>query len=252
MCCFSQPVISVNSTKIFARPAVNERQYIVYSMALEAKNELAMILPLPIKQGGAEPDFDFINLRDYANFFDDLLLGFPERPTVSDRSASNDNIPASAGILVVYQVGDFEASFVPTLKDFSRLDPRFRILPSSWAKLPQYKTYGFAVFKLKAGAHTVHPMAFAFARRDPTKLFFPTVHIHDGKVHSEADFDHLLYAQPRLPEVLEFQGWRESESPAKNFVKIDKARGIISGDDHCYQKILKGHLPNKDTWLASV
>ena len=250
MCCFSQPVVSVNSTRIFTRPAVNGRQYLVYSMALEAEKDLAMILPLPVKPSENEADFDFIDLKDYANFFDDLLVGFPVPPNLNESKSLGHSAPIPQGILKVFEVGDFEASFVPTLKDFSRLDKRFQIPPSSWAKLPQYKTYGFAVFKLKAGAHTVHPMAFAFLRNDPAKLFFPTVHIHDGKVHTAAEFDHVLYAQPRAPESLDFRGWRESETPAKNFMKIDKVKGIISGDEHCYQKFLTGNLPNQDTWLA--
>lgn len=31
--------------------------------------------------------------------------------------------------------------------------------------------------------------------RSPDKLFFPTIHIHDGQVHDAADFDHYLYYQ---------------------------------------------------------
>ena len=41
----------------------------------------------------------------------------------------------------------------------------------------------------------MHPMAFEFPRCDPNYLFFPTVHVHDGRVHSKAKFDHALYCQ---------------------------------------------------------
>ena len=211
-----------------------------------------MILPLPIKQGG-EPDFDFINLKEYPSIFDDLILGFPAPQSLFESLGAYDSLSSiPMGTLVIYDVGDFEASFVPTLKDFSRLDKRFQIAPGTWAKLPQYQNYGFAVFKLKVGAHKVHPMAFAFARADATRLFFPTVHIHDGKVHLKAEFDHVLYAQPRPPEFLKFIDWRESATPAKNFVKIEKTRGIVSGEDHCYQKTLVGNLPNRDVWLSKL
>jgi hypothetical protein len=46
----------------------------------------------------------------------------------------------SASKLEVIQVGDFEASFVPTVKDFSRLDERFR-LPSAVWDLPNRDTF---------------------------------------------------------------------------------------------------------------
>ena len=48
MCCFSRPVTSVSSTKIFARDAGGGRQHLVYSMNYKAAEDLAMVLPLPV------------------------------------------------------------------------------------------------------------------------------------------------------------------------------------------------------------
>src|SRR5205807_9271838 len=187
MCCFSKPVISVSSTNIFARPAENGRQFLVYSMNIRAKYDLAMILPLPVKTPANEKDVQFIELKSYPDFFSDMEKGFPRPPskegvTLLSGTRAGDHVEK----LEVIQVGNFEASFVPTVNDFSRLDERFRLPKDTWSKLPAYKTYGFAVFKLKPGAMTVHPMAFSFPRKDPVTLFFPTVHIHDGKVHKDA------------------------------------------------------------------
>ena len=53
----------------------------------------------------------------------------------------------------MHDVGEFEASFVANIGDFSRLDRRFRIALEVWAELPTYADYGFAVFKLK-GFHS--------------------------------------------------------------------------------------------------
>jgi len=90
MCCFSQPVRSVHSTNIFARPADERRQFLVYSMTLEARKELAMILPLPVKTPAAENDVEFIDLQGYPNFFTDLEQGFPKQRNHNpiDESAS--------------------------------------------------------------------------------------------------------------------------------------------------------------------
>jgi hypothetical protein len=60
------------------------------------------------------------------------------------------------------------------VKDFSRLDERFRLPVDTWNQLPAHHDYGFAVFKLKPGVATVHPMAFSFPRRDQKTLFFHT------------------------------------------------------------------------------
>ena len=250
MCCFSQPVISVSATNIFARAGTDGRQLLAYSMTVNADKELAMVLPLPVKAATDEPDVSFIDLSGYPDFFADLRRGFPVPASISSFGCSRSVPARSAAPLKVLSVGKFEASFVPAMKDFSRLDERFRIADGAWNKLPQYHDYGFAVFKLRSGEVTVHPMAFSFPRRDARNLFFPTVHIHDGEVHPKADFDHVLYCQPREQEPLQVRDWRESPGNAGRFMKADKAKGLIAPAQHCYQKTLHGLLPNRDTFIA--
>lgn len=159
--------------------------------------------------------------------------------------------PASAPTLEVVNVGDFEASFVPTVADFTRLDERFRLPAGTWDKLPAYRKFGFAVFKLKKGTATIHPMAFSFPRANPDILFFPTVHIHDGEVHETAHFDHVLYCQAGSREQLALGAWMESHDPAGKFVKKDKAGDVIEAERHVYKRNLWGDLPNQDTILIT-
>ena len=61
MCCFSKPVDVVADTNIFARAAKNGRQFLVYSMRFNAKEDLAMILPIPTPKDSAEDAVKFIN-----------------------------------------------------------------------------------------------------------------------------------------------------------------------------------------------
>ena len=253
MCCFSQPVRSVSSTNIFARAGDNGRQFLVYSMSLDARDALAMILPLPVKTPAGEKDVQFINLKDYPEFFDDLRSGFPTAPAPDSAGIfSRGAVPAAAAPLEVVQVGDFEASFVPAVKDFSRLDERFRLPENAWKDLPAYSDYGFAVFKLKSGTQRIHPMAFSFPTRD-TRLFFPTVHIHDGKVHNRAKFDHTLYCQPHGEQHLSLGSkWEESTSHARRFMKLSKSKSILEADQHCYRRELHGSLRNQDTFVSNA
>jgi len=246
MCCFSRAVQSVSATNIFARPAENGRQFLAYSMTLNAREALAMVLPLPVQADSGEQAVTFINLKDYASFFTDLRGGFPMPIPMSLTTRSS--APAKLKLEVI-QVGSFEASYVPTVNDFSRLDERFRLPPGTWEKLPAYRAYGFAVFKLKPGAATIHPMAFTFPRANRSSLFFPTVHIHDGKVHGTARFDHALYCQPGPEEKLALTGWLESRRPLGSFMKTDQAKGLIDGERHAYLMELHGDLPNRDTLL---
>ncbi|MDB6058023.1 MAG: hypothetical protein JWO95_1867 [Verrucomicrobiales bacterium] len=251
MCCFSRPVKEVSSTNIFARSDGLHRQFIVYAMSIETETDVAMILPLPVKVPAGERDVTFINLKDCPEFFERMSEGFPilEAPVSLGLSVVTDGVAKTA--LKVMQVGDFEASFVPTVKDFARLDDRFRIAPDVWKKLPGYDDHGFAVFKLKPGAAHIHPMAFSFPRRDNSRLFFPTVHIHDGQVHIFAEFDHNLYCQ-RNDDDLNLLDWDESHGHAASFMPIEKTKILIAPDQHCYRRVLSGVRPNRDTWLTSA
>ncbi len=248
MCCFSGPVKSVSATNIFARMGETGRQFIVYSMTVNMAKPLAMVLPIPIKKGSDEKAVRFIDLKDYQNFFGDLDSGFP-RPLPTNSIVFGDSaVPASAHILEVVQVGNFEASFVPTVKDFNRLDQRFQLPPELFAKMPDYQHFGFVVFKLKPGSQTVHPMAFEFPSAQE-KLFFPTVHIHDGKVHARAKFDHVLYCQPSESASLKLVDWEESPKHASRFMNLKKSAGLIVADEHCYKRELRGLLANHDTFV---
>ena len=250
MCCFSGPVDRVADTSIFARSVENGRQILVYAMTISTRNDVAMILPLPVPPGSAEDAVRFISLKEYPDFFKDLKKGFPE-PVSRSLMPTKSAPPAAAtpAKLEVVQVGEFEASFVPTVKDFSRLDARFRLPDQTWEQLPATKDYGFAVFKLKPTATEVHPMAFEFPRVNPKQLFFPTVHIHDGKVHAKAAFDHALYCQKRDGEKLSLPDWRESDVTAGQFMKTSKAAGVLDAARHCYLKEVRGERKNEDVVL---
>ena len=250
MCCFSGNVTFVRGTRIFARITEVGRQAIVYQMEFGAKQDLAMILPLPVAKGADEKAVKFIDLSGYPAFFDDLNSGFPV-PRSRD-NLSNPAPEAAGGVLTVEKVGSYEASFVPAVKDFGRLDPRFRLPADAWKALPQYADHGFAVFKLKPGEQKVHPMAFTFPTRHPEQLFFPTVHIHDGKVHPQEDFDHALYCQVARTGLFGMLRWQESERLASSFMKPDKAQQLIVADAHVYRRSLVGKMKNEDIILSAA
>jgi hypothetical protein len=219
-------------------------------MSIAAREELAMVLPIPVKAKSGEDAVRFINLKNYPTIFVALEAGFPTPPSKSGGPRPTAAFPTLALSLTVHEVGDFQASFVPAISAFSRLDKRFQLPAGSWEKLPQFRTYGFAVFKLKPGTKTIHPMAFSFSRANAKELFFPTVHIHDGEVHPKADFDHVLYCQRNRGESFRLSNWRESPQLAKNFVEVAKSQKIVDSEQHCHRLQLQGSLKNADTILT--
>jgi hypothetical protein len=259
MCIFSGPVYGVTRTHIFGRLSGNGTQFIVYSMSLLSDSDVAMILPLPVGSHDERTALRFINLEDYPEFFEDLSAATKGRPA----SASTRSI---APTLEVHQVGAYEASFVPTLDAFDRLDARFRLPRAVWDDLPQYADYGFAVFQLRVAGHgrrratTFHPMAFEFVTRHPDVLFFPTVHVHNGSVEPYARFRHDLYLQDARTEprsrggrMVSFGGYPQlvtvSTRPAGQFMSVEDTKGVVDAEQPCFNLALGGEFKNADVFF---
>lgn len=257
MCCFTRPVELVERTRIYAR-AQGERELVVYEARLAAVGDLAMVLPLPVAEGAGQDAVSFVDLRSSPAFFRALEYAF----RTEELSAQASRQPPTKGLLPVQQVGAFEASFVPTARDFDRLDPRFSLPSAFWSSVPAVRGFGFVVFKLRgevaspgftdrllgrvprAVAKDLHPMAFWFPRRDRERLFFPTLHVHDGAMHADASFDHVLYAQggPSVP------GWETSRFGFRDGMSGSGRELVLDGPGQ--RSTLVGRLPNRDTWIA--
>ncbi len=249
---FSAPVESVTETRIFARSLPEGRQVLVYRMKLSAKKDVAMILPIPVKPASGDKAVQFVDLARYPTMLWDMEALFPEQDQYLSPAAEAVNPFASGGDepLAVENVGAYEASYVPSLADFTRLDERFRLPSGVWDQMPFYSDFGFVVFKFRQVDAEIHPMAFAFPRKDSARLFFPTVHVHDGQVHDKEDFDHILYCQKIPGDSFALTNWQESSGLPADSVNIVAAQGIVDPRLHIYRKAMKGHLPNTDTVLA--
>ncbi len=261
MCCFSRSVESVSDTRIFARLTRRGTQFLAYAMQYSAKEPVAMILPLPVKQPASETSVRFISLEDYRWFFDDLGRAFPSPFSMGIGCGSSVEVSSKAASLLVQDVGDYVASFVPTVDDFDRLDAQFVIPKSTWAQLPQYHDFGFAVFQLKAASARVHPMALEFDSRWSDRIFFPTVHIHDGEVHSSESFDHSLYLQHagldsrvgryESPwQVDSVTGFVRSKNAAEVKCRVAQSQGLLVSDLLLHRIDLQGTAPNEDQIFA--
>jgi hypothetical protein len=243
MCCFSGAVKQVSATRIFARRE-GTRQALVYSMTVSADQPVAMVLPLPVALPSREDAIEFVDLEGYPDFFDDMEAAFAVTELGLDAFRPG-GIDFSNGALEVHDVGAFEASYVPTRNDFLRLDRRFRLPEALWDSLPAYRDYGFAVFKLKAGRNQdVHPMALWFPTRLPDgEVFFPTVHVHDGKdVPRWASFDHTLYVQSSA-DVADFYPSRQR---ADTHMDVARTCGLVDSRDPCFRLALGGNQRNAD------
>lgn len=249
--------VHVSRTSIYARLEPTGTQLLAYSMQLSVAGEVAMILPLPVVPGGDEDAVSFLSLADHPRLFPDLEELFEFQPVAAARGMQPQGLPKSRRLrLVVHDVGAFEASYVPTRHDFDRLDERFRLDDGIWDRLGDYADYGFAVFRLAPGrAQHIHPMAFRFRTRDRARLFFPTVHVHDGKVRPTARFDHSLYYQAENLQKKDEQFVLASGHPMENGDVLSfgtparDANGLLVPRVAVARRQLQGTLPNRDTWI---
>lgn len=279
MCCFSGVVREVSRTRIFARATDGGRQVLAYSMTVAADHEVAMILPLPTPAGVAEDDLRFIDLSGYPELFTAIDAAFPAYLSAALAPASLTRMYQPQA-LVVHEVGDFVASFVPSVHDFDRLDQRFRLPDAVWDQRAEYLEASFAVFQLKSrptepapksptvfdrivkrsgGADrddhgvrgTIHPMAFEFPRRDPGRLFFPTVHVHDGSMAETASFDHQLYWQggPLTAPHEESELAQATSADIGAAVDIERTMGLVDPGLGCRRWDVAGDRPNVDTYV---
>lgn len=270
---FSRAVDKVSGTRIFARLVGDGRQALVYSMTLVAREPVAMCLPLPVAAGAGEDAVRFVDLSGYPEFFADCERLFPQ-PRSFGLAASRAQPLARSATLAVHAVGDFVASYVPSPRDFARLDPRFRLPAHALAKLPAYADYGFAVFQLArerpapvapkrrwwqlrapapvavgdaGGEQTIHPMAFTFPTRHADALYFPTLHLHDGDdVPAEATYDHALYCQTDDPRIARTFAWRASDGKLGREVDAKRAAGLVDGGAGAFKRELYAVHKNVD------
>lgn len=264
MCCFAFPVPTSLLTALFARPLrvsntqifarlEGDTELLAYAMNLRARTDVAMILPLAVRPGTDEADVQFVDLSAAPELFQVLHEAFmpPMQPAARKGGFSLPDLPRARPRLVVRQVGAFEASFVPTVDDFDRLDPRFRLPPTVWSQLPVHD-FGFAVFKLRktAGEVRIHPMALRFPTRDPGRIFFPTLHVHDGKAHATAHFDHALFYQrdDASHDPDHERAWLDSNVTRAAAL----SGGLVRADRPLARATLHGKRTNADTWISGL
>ena len=88
-------------------------------------------------------------------------------------------------------------------------------------------------------------MAFAFPTALTGQVFFPTLHIHDGKIHDREVFDHTLYMQGEGFD-LDTGGWQESPKIAVAKVKCGYAHNMVRPEMHVHRNVIRGNMRNGD------
>jgi hypothetical protein len=244
MGCFSGRVDQVADTKIFARLAPPDRQVLIYELKLAGDNPVAMVLPVPTPTGAGDDAVRFVSLEGYPDLFDDLEKAFP---LGLQRRAVTEGLSRSRPIdtLQVHEIGAFISSFVPSIDELDRIDPKFRISTALFEQIPEYAGWGYVVFQLSVHPDwltRIPPMAFEFKTRNPDQLYFPLLHVDDGSVHPTTWYAHRLYMQGTSRE-----SW-DSTASLDGAVDLRRAAGLVL-DAPAWRTAMNGERPNDHLWL---
>lgn len=187
MCIITSTVDSVSTTRIYiSADHANRRQLTIYSNVVASPEENVMVLPVP------NPDsVELLDFSHYPDFFTDLKACFIER---TQRSYTNNTflVSKSTNSLPVFRIGSYDASIVPSIADFPRLQ-----IPMDRTLIPFLKSkynaeFGFIICRLAPGKKEYHPFAYTHDQHSSYRLFIPTMHYHPGDYN--ADWDHLIYS----------------------------------------------------------
>lgn len=256
MCIILAQVEEVNATKIFTSLTHDqERQFLVYSNQVETDFDNLMILPVPNPESVV-----FVNLSKYSKLFDDLESNFVKSRGssmnlyASRSAASFDTLERPP--LVVYSVGAYSASIVPSISEFDRLDKKHFKLPRDLETILDTtydRQFGFIVCKLKQGKHTYHPFAYTHQKHNSNLLFIPTLHYHPHGYGAnrvvDADWDHIIYS---VGTDLDTTNYDEYAFSARDSIKYNKLPPEIGWmREHRLKRWTKhGSGVNKDLWIA--
>jgi hypothetical protein len=94
-------------------------------------------------------------------------------------------------------------------------------------------------------------MALTFTSREPGKLFFPTVHVHDRTVPRRAAFDHSLYAQVTATSP---RDWTKGSLFPESVMKLDRLANplgpLVEPAEPVLRREIRETRINEDIWLS--
>jgi len=250
MCMMTAPA-EVSDTSIYVSTD-GAQQTVLYQMKMKAEKKIAMILPIP----GVLTSW--VDTSKYPKFFEDLSSSF-----VPASRGGGGPIMLGSRALPVHKVGSYVATYVPTLDDFARVSPEFRLAPKLNLAKYGYDAPGwsFAVFAFdpECGGPE-HAIGYRFQRGadfpDADALFVPTLHVHDGeRADDVAHYDHHIYCS-HVGEYGELDHYTKPdydvvpESFQASRLRSNAAAEWFNPYKCCVRFTVKGNRPNSDTWLT--
>lgn len=254
MCIILTHVESVSNTQIYVSSSKSrKRQLTIYTNKVDTHVKNAMILPVPNPLS-----VELLNFKNYKKIFDDCRECFHhDDGSRNDRhmyraalSASFDSRPP----LPVYTVGSYQASIVPSINDFDRVDTQIlRVNPQVFTLLKDTydSSFGFIICQLREGSHQYHPFAYTHEIHNCNLLFVPTLHYHLGETSVKADWDHTIYSP--MTDLYTTGNYTFKDSSYIDWTKMPEdyrwpSEGRFSMNRHS----ITGYKPNKDLWIRNL
>lgn len=254
MCIILTHVESVSNTQIYVSSSKKRtRQLTVYSNQVETHVKNAMILPVPNPLS-----VKLLNFSHYTNIFEDCRECFHYddgsmkngRLYRSSLSASAEHRPP----LPVYTVGSYQASIVPSIDDFDRVNTQIlRVNPEVFKLLKDTydPSFGFLICQLREGSHHYHPFAYTHLIHKSKLLFVPTLHYHLGEKNVTSDWDHTIYSP--MTDLYTTGNYTFKDTHAVDWNKMpEDYRWPSEGRFTLNRHSITGYKKNQDLWIKNL
>lgn len=100
--------------------------------------------------------------------------------------------------LEVIELGAYKVSVAPTAKDIRRANKDIFKISKGTRKVLKEKyddSYAFIICMFDSTKKIApHPVGYIHDLLSSGEVFVPCVHVHDGKLHREEHFDHMIYS----------------------------------------------------------
>lgn len=248
MALFTQPVQVVGPINMFARATADGQQVLACNFRYTAEAEFTLILPLPTPPDASAQAVRFIDLSNYDGFFGDLRRGFPDLTREAEKVSLTDRIREKVLDWLDIDTTQAEITFAPNRAALLHIAEQFKLSAEVQQALARFQQDGFVCLKLAAGSNRLPPLAFEFPRRAPESVFFPTAHSVGGQFDPQASFNYTLFCQSPHRSLK----WRVAADDnfrpltAREFMKPDKAHGLIDPADGLLMQRLRGPFENVD------
>lgn len=240
MTIFSGRIRYCGHTNVFVSLLEDGRCSTVVSVDLCLAGSGALFFPVPAETGTAENAFEFLDLRNCQQIFEQLDLCFRDAPDGEKPSGKKNPIQVSRQYLVSDESG------------FEQASSGLRLNTHVMNSLPMYWNWPFAAAEILTDSYVEGRLlvGYTYVPVHSSEMFYPVVCVLGNEIHPIAEFDHTLYFQQNSDFGI-VRGWEVGHRRPGVASDLNQLGNVVHPAWPLQRCTLFGNLPNCDYVLQS-